>query len=166
MRILTLGLILVTSLALQSTIFSFFEIAGIKPDLVLIIVIFNALLQGSREGAVFGFVGGLLQDIILGQNVGMNALAKMATGYLVGLTEKKVFKENLLIPIFYLLVATIINESFIYVLTLFLGFKINYISAFSRIILPVAIYNSCLAPFIYAKFYASSTKGLLKKIEP
>jgi rod shape-determining protein MreD len=43
------------------TLLNFFPILGVKPDLVLIIVVYNAFLRGSREGALVGFIAVFLK---------------------------------------------------------------------------------------------------------
>jgi hypothetical protein len=32
-----------------------------------------------------------------------------------------------------------------------------------RVALPFAIYNTCFSPFVYNRFYKSSTQGILKR---
>lgn len=165
MRKFTLGLILVISLLLQLTVFNFIKVAGVKPDLILVFVIFNALLNGSRDGAVFGLVGGLLQDLITGQFIGLNAISKALTGFLFGLMGKKLYKENIIIPIISLFLGSIFCDFVIYILGYFISLNTSLLMVFKGKILPAAIYNACLTPFIYGKFYDSSAKGLLSKVK-
>lgn len=165
MRKFILGLILVISLVLQLTVFNFLKVAGVKPDLILIFVIFNALLNGSRNGAVFGLVGGILQDLITGQFIGLNAISKALTGYIFGLAGKKLYKENIIIPIISLFLGSIFSDLCIYLLGYFINLNSSLLWVFKDKILPAAFYNACLAPFIYGKFYDSSAKGLLRKVK-
>ncbi len=164
MRYLIMTVLFFISLILQSTLFSHLTVAGVKPDLVLILVIFYALLHGPKEGVFIGLVGGLLQDLMFGQNIGMNALAKLITGYAFGVLERKIYKENLLIPIFALFLGTFLNETVLYFIRLAKGAPINYFTYVRSVIFSTAIYNSCLAPFIYERLFKSSQKGLLKSI--
>lgn len=76
-------------LILQSTAFSYIAIYGIKPDFLLILVILNGFLRGTREGAFLGFLAGVIQDMTYGGYFGLNALTKMAAGYLAGLGDRK-----------------------------------------------------------------------------
>ena len=55
MRLLLLLLLMGLAIFFQVTLLNFFPVFGVKPDLVLIIVVFNAFLKGSREGALVGF---------------------------------------------------------------------------------------------------------------
>lgn len=165
MRKIILALMVIVSLILQSTVFNYIKVAGVKPDLVLVIIIFNALINGSKDGAILGFAGGLLQDILIGQFIGLNALSKAATGYIFGFVGKKLYRENIFIPILSLLLGSVFNDLMTYFLGYFVQLNIPFLKALYDVIIPTAIYNSCLAPFLYGKFYNSSAKGLLSKVE-
>ncbi len=165
MRYLVISILFLIGLILQSTIFSHLTVAGVKPDFVLIMTVFYALLHGSKEGATAGAIGGLMQDLLFGQNLGMNALAKIVVGFSFGMLEKKIYKENILIPMAIIFVATLLSESVLYLLRQYEGMSGGYLGALRSVMISAAIYNSCLTPFIYGKFYSSSTKGLLKVTE-
>lgn len=172
MRYFVMAILFLISLTLQSTVFSHLTVAGVKPDLVLVFIVFYALLHGPYEGALMGLTGGLLQDLLFGQNLGMNTLAKLAVGYVFGILEKKIYKDNILIPMVALFLGTLLNETILYFLRFFSylirpddGSVGSYFVALQSVMLSVAIYNACLAPFIYGRFYRSSHKGLLQNID-
>jgi len=162
MRYFIMTVLFLIGLILQSTLFSRLTVAGVKPDLILIFVIFYALLHGSREGALVGLMGGLLQDLLFGQNIGINALSKIVVGYLFGTLEKKIYKENLLIPMVVVFLGTFLNETILYLLRMADGPVLNFFTSVKTVIFSVALFNSCLVPFVYGKFYKSSQKGLLR----
>jgi rod shape-determining protein MreD len=134
--------------------------------------VFYALLHGPYEGALMGLVGGLLQDLLFGQDLGMNTLAKFVVGYVFGVLEKKIYKDNILIPMVALFLGTVLNETILYSLRFFSclirptgGSVGSFFLAFKGVILYVAFYNACLAPFIYGRFYKSSHRGWLQNID-
>ena len=147
---------------MESTLLEYFKAAGVKPDLLLIFVVFWALFHGRAQGAKLGFVTGLLEDLFLGKYIGLNALTKMIVGYLVGTVENKFFKENLFIPVCALFFATIINSFFYLIAAQLAGIERNLSIFVWESTLPTAIYNTCLAPLLYGKFYKSATKGYLR----
>ena len=59
---LKIGIIVVV-LLIQLTLINSFTIQGVKPDLILLVVMVFSLLQGAEEGSISGFVSGLLQDV-------------------------------------------------------------------------------------------------------
>lgn len=162
MRYLTLTILILSGLILQSTVFSHLTLAGAKPDIVLVFIILYAIIFGSKEGALAGIVGGLLQDLMFGQYLGINILTKVTVGYLFGLLERRLYKENLLIPVIVVLIGTLSNESLLYLFRLAIGVSTGDFVYVRGIILYTAVYNGIVTLFIYRKFYASSQKGLLK----
>ena len=163
MRFILMTFFFIFSLVFESTLFPHLTVAGVKPDFILVLVVFYAMLHGSREGAVIGLIGGLLQDLLIGQFIGLNALAMLLTGLFFGIMEYKVYKESIFIAAITLAVGTFLHETLVWFLGLLIGFSGNYFMAFKNVILPVVVYNSCLAPFLYGRFYRSSHNGLLKK---
>ncbi|MDW7674104.1 MAG: rod shape-determining protein MreD [Bacillota bacterium] len=154
-----LFLLALVSLVLQSTVFSYLAIAGVKPDLLLIAVVFFSFIRGHRHGAVLGFCYGLLEDLVVGRFIGLNALIKMTIGFLVGLTEGKIYKENLIAPGLLVLLASIISGYLNLILLGIAGIPLAFGENFWRTIFPIALYNIGLAPFLYLKFYNVVAKG-------
>lgn len=163
MRFVLMAFFFIVSLVLESTLFTHLTVAGVKPDLVLVLVVMYAMLHGSREGAMVGLMGGIMQDLMMGQFIGLNALANFLVGLFFGVLEYKIYKESIFIAGVALIFGTLLHESLIWLLRFFAGFSGNYFTAVKDIIFPSLVYNSCLAPFIYGRFYRSSHKGLLKK---
>ena len=160
MRLFTLLVILLITILIQSTVLGFIRVGGVQPDLVLLVVIFNAFLRGSKEGAFLGFLGGLCQDILSGDYIGFNALAKMGAGYLVGFAESKLFKDNVYVLLGVTFLATLASQIIYYLLLVILGVVVSPFWALVRIMLPVSLYNTILAPIFYKLFYRSRIKGL------
>ncbi|MCK9525762.1 MAG: rod shape-determining protein MreD [Limnochordia bacterium] len=103
------GLIILLALALQTTSpgLVFF---GLRPDLLLLLTLFSAMLQEPGGAAVFGFVSGLLQDILVGQFIGLYAGTYLLMAILVGFLAKRLYKENLLVRFFAIVLGTILGQ--------------------------------------------------------
>lgn len=153
MRLIIIGLIIILNLILQSTVFQWFEIYGVAPNTALILIISFSIYLGKNKGATLGFFVGLLQDIILGRIIGLNALVFMVIGYIVGLMDQKIFKENLLIPFILAAVGTLFYEIINLLLIFLLGYKIELFDIIKKMLFIEVLYNSILSPFIY--FYVS-----------
>lgn len=161
MRHFVITILFLISLILQSTLFTHLKIAGVKPDLVLIFVVLYAFLNGPREGAVIGLTGGLVQDLLFGQYIGLNAVTKLFIGFVFGYLERKIYKENLLIPMLVVFSGTIASEALLYFFRLSVISMAGVSGPIEKTILVMAIYNSFLTLFIYRKFYKSSQRGWL-----
>jgi rod shape-determining protein MreD len=84
---------------LQATAAGRFKIYGVKPDLVLLLVVIGTLVYGSRPGVVWAFLGGLALDVFSGGPMGSSSLALMAAALVAGLGHRTLSRFNLLVPL-------------------------------------------------------------------
>ncbi len=160
-RYIGMAVLFVLALVLQSTVFNFLAIAGVKPDFVLLLVIYFAFTNGPGKGALMGLSLGLLEDFYIGRFIGMNALALLAAGFLAGWFETKLYKENLLIALLVVFVTSAASQGIVLFSGLAAGLNWDSGNGFN-IIWPLAIYNTCLVPFTYPLFYHSFTRGWMR----
>jgi len=159
-----MGVLLILCLVLQATVFNYLTVAGVKPDLLLIIVVLYGLLYGKKAG-VLGFVYGLVEDLITGRFIGFNALTKGLMGLLIGYLEPKLFKDHILVPVIILFVGTFVYGTFTYIVGLAVGLYSTFeFESYLRIIILQSIYNGCLAPFLYGKYYKISMERFAKRL--
>ncbi|HUW63849.1 MAG TPA: rod shape-determining protein MreD [Spirochaetia bacterium] len=142
-----LVLIIVASL-LSSTVLSFLQVLGVKPDLVLILIILNGFSSGSQDGALWGLVGGLLQDLLSGGFLGLHALEGMAAGYLAAVTGNKFYRENAVVLAVSTFIASFAAGVVHYLLLLFLNIHVGAQVAFLRLIPLSSAYNALVAVLI------------------
>jgi len=165
-RILALGVLFFVLLLLQVGLVSFFKIAGVVPDLFLIVIIFCGLWFGPRFGAGTGLVYGLLEDLFLGKYLGLNVLTKGICGYLAGLGENRINRENRFTPFLFLMVGSVVHSG----LYLLGGYLAGQTRSFGPtlwwIVLPETIYNSCLAFLFFPLLGRAATKGILRAGKP
>ena len=69
---------------LQTVIVSAIVIGGGAPDLLLVVVISLGLLRGSIPGAVYGFAGGLVVDLLTLDTLGFTSLVLTLAGFWAG----------------------------------------------------------------------------------
>ncbi|MFZ5898388.1 MAG: rod shape-determining protein MreD [Bacillota bacterium] len=148
---------------LQSTVLDLVRVAGVKPDFVLVLVVFHAILHGPREGAVLGFLGGLLIDAVSGYYFGLNALGLAIVGYNVGLLEWSLYRESSIVVSLMTFMVTFGEQLIIYVLLFVLGVTVPFSSAIIGLILPLAAYNALVAAVFYRSYARVSKKGFLKR---
>lgn len=108
-------LYLVLAFVVQTTWLRHLEIAGVQPDLVLLVVVFVALLAGQVEAALLGFTIGLCQDAYSPQDLGLNALAKSLIGFAVGLGRGGFLADNVQVQIVVLVAAVFLHDMIYYV---------------------------------------------------
>lgn len=149
--------VVIVALIIQSTVLPIISFHGVCPDLLLVIVVSYSLLSGGEKGLGIGFFAGLLQDLALGNIFGINTLAKMAIGYVFGLAERKVFKENVLLPVVATAVATLIHSLALFMVLFLLGYKVDLLAAMVNVIGPLVGYNILIAIPIHHLVYRVTT---------
>lgn len=146
-------LTIVAALVLQSTFFSVVTYHGIKPDLLLAVVISSSLLAGRDHGVVIGFFSGVLQDLVSGTFFGMHTFSKMVLGYCFGMAEAHVFKEHFLLPVIAMSLATLANTAILSTLMFFLGYQVNVFHYALSVLGPLLFYQVLLAIPIHKAIY-------------
>jgi rod shape-determining protein MreD len=118
-----------------------FAIRGIRPDFLLIMLVYVALSSGSLTGVLLGFFTGLVQDFYgPATNLGLNALCKTLVGFTVGLGRERLYKDRLSILMMVLFTAHLIHDA-LYMLV-DLGFDLTvYWSVIREKVLPTALYT-------------------------
>jgi rod shape-determining protein MreD len=71
-------------LVIQTTIIPLVSIAGILPDLILVLLVFYSIRTGHIYGAVLGFIFGFFFDLITGSLLGSAMLSKTLVGFIAG----------------------------------------------------------------------------------
>lgn len=150
MKILLKGAIIVVALVIQLTLINSVTILGLKPDLIMVVVVVFSLRKGEKEGTISGFASGLLQDIFSTGLLGINALAKTVIGFTCGILKEKIFHEHILfiIPVI-TFIASFMQSILIFLLLRAFGIEYNLAWSLKKIALPEALYSSLLSPLIF-----------------
>lgn len=134
---------------LQTNFFSWFTIAGIKPNLFVILVLFIGLFAGRIVGVVSGTLFGILLDLFIGKNVGPTGIMLGLIGFLGGYLDKNFSKDSKITIILMVIGATAIYELGKYILNI-IAFKWDIeIWAFIRILVVEIIYQFLLTIILY-----------------
>ena len=93
----TLGA-LVAAFVMQVMLAPHLAFFGVVPNLLLLVIVTLAFVEGPSAGAIAGFVGGLLLDLIGTGPIGAWALVLSVTGYTAGMLQENLFAEGWLAP--------------------------------------------------------------------
>ncbi|MTI66696.1 MAG: rod shape-determining protein MreD [Firmicutes bacterium] len=148
--------IVIINFILQTTVFQYIDIFGVKPNTSLILVVVFALLNNKRFGGILGLLVGFLQDVIFSKVIGIYALIYFLVGYIVGLFNKVIFKANPVTPFIFTLLSTLVSYIVYHIFMYFFAMDIEFLDIIKSKALIEMIYNSLLSIFIYkkiAKYY-------------
>jgi rod shape-determining protein MreD len=99
MRALRAGLVLLTAIVLQAAVVSRLDVFGAHADILVLVPIAVALVDGPERGAMAGFVAGLAVDLLSTTPFGLTALAYSVVGFVVGAFQHGMLRNSVVLPI-------------------------------------------------------------------
>jgi rod shape-determining protein MreD len=106
-RQIFLFIVIVVAFILQLSVMPQFKLFGVQPDLILVVAIVVAVQDGPVEGAIVGFLGGMLQDIVSPQVMGVSALTKALAAFLAGMLKDFFMTYSILLPVLLVFVLSL-----------------------------------------------------------
>jgi len=167
-RVLAWFAVVVTGLLLQSTLFAppnGFTLAGARPELMYLITIVLAMLEGPASGATAGFAGGMAQDLLLNlRGKGSTALTLTLVGYVVGQLRQYITTPSPLLPVVLVAGGTAGGVLFDGLVRFLLG-QLNVTALYLlRTALLSAAYNAVLTPIFYPVIRRAAEASRAKRI--
>ena len=144
-RCITIGIIIVICFLLQCTVFHYIELAGVVPNLLLIVTMSFGLMRGRREG----FFSGLLIDIFFGSVLGPYAFIYMTLGYGNGFFHRIYYVEDVLLPMIMITLNDFIYNIIIYIVFFLMRNRLDFLGYLKDVMLPEMIYTILITLFFY-----------------
>jgi len=148
-RVIVYFIEIIICFVLQSSLYQFFNLANVMPNLLLILVVSTAYMRGRVSGLVIGFFSGLLLDIMFGNLFGLYALFLMMIGYLVGYAYKIYSKDDYALPLLLIAIANFVYQFLYYIFEFLLRGKLDFLFYMRTIIIPEIIYSVAVATVMY-----------------
>ena len=148
-RCITIGIIIVICFLLQCTVFHYIELAGVVPNLLLIVTMSFGLMRGRREGLLVGFFSGLLIDIFFGSVLGPYAFIYMTLGYGNGFFHRIYYVEDVLLPMTMITLNDLIYNVIVYIVFFLMRNRLDFPTYFMDVVLPEMIYTILITLFFY-----------------
>lgn len=143
-------LLIITGLAvlvIQTSILGYFNLRGVTPNMVLLIVVYYALSKTPAKSQFYGFCFGILEDCLSGSILGMNAVSKTIIGFFGGYIRRQILISNIFIQAAIIFFASIIDGHLIYLYMNVFGDKTPYLIRLKTIIAPETALNTVIGPF-------------------
>ena len=148
-NVLVAAMVFVAAL-LQVTLVASIDIAGGTADLLLLTLLPIAFLRGSVAGALAGFFGGLLVDVMTLDTLGVTALLYSLAGYWAGRYGETTGRDRSHAPLLTVFVATIAIAYAGYGLHFLLGEELSARRALFETLLPTLVLNLAVARPVFA----------------
>lgn len=148
-RTLSLSAVIVTALLLQTTVFADVRLLGARPELLHLVTIVLAILEGPASGAVAGFAGGMSQDFLMNAPKGITALTLTLVGYAIGLLRQYIVSPSPVLPTALVAGGTAVGVLFNRLVAFLLGQVHTGAFYVFKIAVLSALYNAILTPLLY-----------------
>lgn len=152
LTIFLLVLIIILNFILNITILPYFEILGSIPNTALAMIVVIALSKGKYYGGFFGIFIGLLHDIFFSAHVGINAFIYFFIGYSIGRLENLFIRDNIINPVIFTSLSTIVYNLFYFVYLYFINIEFSFMYFIQKITSLEIVYNAFFAIIIYKIF--------------
>lgn len=143
--------------------------AGVVPNLLVIITVTVGILSGSVPGIFCGLICGLLTDCVYGNVVGLYALFYMLDGYLSGIVHRFYSpEEEYGIPLLLIGLGDFLYNLLYYAAEFLLRNRQGIGTYLLKVMLPEIAYTLLAAVFFYKLLYVIHKKiaeGGIKKEE-
>jgi rod shape-determining protein MreD len=146
---LLLAAVVLTALLLQTTVFADVRLLGAGPELMYLLTIVFAFLEGPSSGAITGFIGGMAQDFLLDAPKGITALTLTLLGYAIGMLRQYVVSPSPLFPVFLVAGGTFVGVLFYGLVNFLLGQLDVSALYLLRVAGLSALYNAILTPLLF-----------------
>jgi len=148
---------------LQSTVAVRLVIRGVKPDIVLIIVVIGTLIYGGKAGLGWAFLGGIGVDLFSGGPLGISSMGLMLVALVAGIGHRVLSRYHFLVPLSASAVGTLLYGIVYVGLLAFLreagqtplfqgialpNYQLPFWATLQDVIVPATIYNMTIVLFV------------------
>lgn len=155
--LMMLVLVLIAGLLQTSYVFqNILSISGVAPDLLLILITYVGFKRGGMQGQLIGFGSGMFQQFFSSALFGLYAFQFTVVGFIMGLTQRKVFSDNFVTAIVLTMIATLIKGLALGILSMF------FIEVAQRF--PLYLKNNLLLELLYNAILAGPVFWLLNRV--
>ena len=134
---------------LQTNLFAYLTIRGVKPNLYIIYISCIGLFMGKRKGAIAGMIIGFFLDIMIGQVVGVTSILLGIVGLATEYIDEHYSKDNLLAFVVIICIMTFAYESGYYLVKMVMSEFTFELTPFLKITLLETLYNGLLTIIFY-----------------
>ena len=146
---LILVLLVFVCFFLQSNLFSWFNIAGITPNLFVILIVFIGLFANKYMGAIYGVVVGFFIDYIFRSKVGIMPIALGLVGIFSKIFDKNFSKDSRITIMMIVGIMTVLFETISYFIGVMVFTFDIQIWQFIKILLVEVVFNILLVVILY-----------------
>lgn len=136
---------------LQVTLLNYFKFFGVKPDLILVSVVFFSLFFEIKWAVFFTVAAGILKDIFSAGAFGINTILLPLWAILIIRLAKEISIDNHYICALLIFISVMVNGIIIRLVSLYLGNFIPF-GIFLKIVFLESIYTAAVSPLVFRAY--------------
>ncbi len=144
-RFIVTSIIIFTAYLAQTTLMADIRIAGVVPNLLLVVVALVGYINGRTQGMITGLILGLIYDCQYAGVIGLYALFYMCLGYVNGICHKIFFRDDYTLPVIMVTASSLALGFMTYVFEFLLRSRLNFNYYLRNIIVPETVYTVFIA---------------------
>ena len=148
--VLRAAVVVFVAAMLQTVIVSSLVVGGGTADVLLVVVVALGLVRGAVPGAVFGFVGGVIVDLVTLDTMGITSLVLTLAGFWAGRYGETTGRDRRFAPVIAVGAITVLAGLFGFVLHYMLGEEVVARHALVTALAPAFVLNLALALPVHA----------------
>lgn len=134
---------------LQTCFFTNATIAGVMPNIFVILMLYIGLYMGRSIGIIYGIIYGIFLDFWIGKKLGITSVSLALIGLLGGIFDKNFSKDSRITVLLMGITCTMIYEIVVYVMrNIVIGINVEIVE-FIKILLLEVLYNGLLILILY-----------------
>lgn len=134
---------------MQIDFFSWFNIAGIKPNLFIVLILCVGLFVGRNYAIPLGFIIGIYLDVLTGRQIGISAIVYALIGFLGGYFDKNFSKDSKITILLMVAGCTLMFETLVYLYNCARNQIPLQLGGFIKILLIEIVFNILLTIILY-----------------
>lgn len=134
---------------LQANLFSWFNLAGVKPNLFVILILMIGLFAGESRGVTFGIIFGIALDFFIGKSVGISGIMLGTIGFIGGYLDKNFSKDSRFTMIIMIIICTCLYEIGSFLFNYFVNDAKIAMSLFIKILIIENFFNIITTIILY-----------------
>ncbi len=136
----------------SSNIIEGLKVGNIKPNIILLYVIYISLNTNIIVAQTIGFFAGIIEDILSQSLIGINALSKTLLAFFLNHFKTRIYTEKALSVIIVVFFTSILIRLFYFLLIFIFVNKVNFYHSILKIVIPEAVYNAAVSVIIFPLF--------------
>jgi rod shape-determining protein MreD len=164
--VLRAAVVVFVAAMLQTVIVSSLVVGGGTADVLLVVVVALGLVRGAVPGAVFGFMGGVMVDLVTLDTMGITSLVLTLAGFWAGRYGETTGRDRRFAPLLAVGAITVLAGLFGFVLHYMLGEEVVARHALVTALAPALVLNLALALPVHALVRRAVGEGTRPEASP